>query len=72
MIRIVATEEQAKTLAEARESVEIVDSRGNRLGYFTRPFSDEELRIAKERLNSDEKRRSTQMVVERLRSMDSS
>jgi hypothetical protein len=72
MIRIVATEEQAKKIAEARESVEVVDPQGNRLGYLARSFSDEDLRIARERLSSNEERRSTQMVVERLKSMEGS
>jgi hypothetical protein len=72
MIRIVATEEQARKIAEARDSVEIVDPLGNRLGYVARPFPDEDLRIARERLCSNEERRSTQMVVERLKSMQGS
>ncbi len=70
MIRIVATEEQAKKLACARESVEIVDPLGNRLGFFARLFSDEDVRIARERLASNEERRSTASVLERLKSME--
>lgn len=72
MIRIVATEEQARKIREAQESVEIVDPLGNRLGYFARAFSDEDLRLARERLASNEQRRSTKMVVERLQSTDGS
>ena len=72
MIRVVATEEQARRIVEARETVEIVDPLGNRLGYFARPFSDEDLRIARERLASNEERRSTKTVVERLKSMGGS
>ena len=72
VIRIVATEEQAKKIADARESVEVVDPQGNRLGYLARSFSDEDLRIATERLSSNEERRSTRMVVERLKSMEGS
>jgi hypothetical protein len=69
MIRIIATEEQAKKIAEARESVEIVDTNGKRLGYFARPFSETELRIARERLASDEERRPTTVVINRLHSL---
>jgi hypothetical protein len=72
MIRVVATEEQAKTIAEARECVEVVDPQGNRLGYLARSFSDKDLQIARQRLSSNEERRSTQMVVERLKSMEGS
>ncbi len=72
MIQIVATEEQAKKIAEACDSVEIVDANGNRLGCFTRAFSEDEFRIAKERLASNEERLSTQAMIERLQSMEGS
>lgn len=68
MVQIVATEEQAKRIAEARESVEIVDAQGNRLGYFARRFSEDDVRRARERLASDEERRPTSSVIERLKS----
>jgi hypothetical protein len=72
MIQIVATEEQAKKMAEARETVEIVDAKGNRLGYFARPFSEDDVRIARERLASNEERRPSKSVIERLKSMEGS
>ena len=72
MIKIVATEEQAKSMAEARDSVEIVDATGNRLGYFARPFSEDDVQIARERLASNEERRPTKLVIERLKSLEGS
>ena len=64
MVQIVVTPEQAKVLADAMDSVEIVDSHGNRLGFFARPFSEQEIAIARMRANSDAPRRSTQQVME--------
>ena len=70
MVQIVVTAEQAKILADAPDSVEIVDAHGNRLGFFARPFTEQEIVIARQRANSDERRRSTQQVVERLESLE--
>ncbi len=70
MVKIVVTEDQARTIVEAKDSVEIVDAAGNRLGYFARPFSDEEIAIARQRAASDEPRRTTQQVIERLKSLE--
>ncbi len=70
MVKIVVTEDQAKAIVEAKESVEIVDVAGNRLGFFARPFSDEEIAIARQRAASDEPRRTTQQVIERLKSLE--
>ena len=70
MVRIVATDEQAKKIAEAKGNVEIVDSKGNRIGYFSLLFADEDIRIAKERLASDERRKSTKDVIDKLQSME--
>ena len=46
MVELVVTAEQAKLLAEASDSVEIVDGKGNRLGFFARRFSDREVATA--------------------------
>jgi hypothetical protein len=43
MVELVVTAEQAKLLAEAQENVEIVDAKGNRLGFFARRFSANEI-----------------------------
>jgi hypothetical protein len=71
MIRIVATEEQAKRIAEAQETIEFVDSKGNPLGLLAKPLSDDDIRIARERLSSDEERRPTGAVIARLESLGS-
>ena len=56
----------AKLLAEAIESVEIVDAQGNRLGFFARRFLDHEVSIAAGRAASGDAGRSTGEVLERL------
>ena len=70
MVKIVVNEDQAKAIAEATDTVEIVDADGNRLGYFARPFSDEDIAIARQRAASDEPRHTTQEVIERLNSLE--
>ena len=66
MVELVVTAEQAKLLADAIESVEIVDAQGNRLGFFARRFSDHEVSIAAVRAASGHAGRSTGEVLERL------
>ena len=70
MVQIVVTSDQAKVLANARDSVEIVDTNGNRLGFFARPFSEQDIAIARHRAASDEPRRTTKQVVERLKNLE--
>lgn len=71
MVQIVMTPEQANVLANANESVEIVDTRGNRLGFFfARQFSEQEIAIARQRAASDEPRHSTAQVFARLQSAE--
>ncbi len=66
MVELVVTAEQAKLLADAIESVEIVDAQGNRLGFFARRFSGHEVSIAAGRAASGDAGRSTGEVLERL------
>ena len=68
MVQIVVTADQAKVLSEAKDSVEIVDLHGNRLGFFARPFSKPDIAIALARAASNEPRRTTKQVIERLKS----
>jgi len=70
MVQIVATPEQLKTFAEANGSVEIVDLNGNRVGFFAKPFSSEEVRLAKESIASSEPRYSTEQVLQHLRDLE--
>ena len=69
MVELVITAEQAQFLAEAKDSVEIVDVKGNRLGFFARRFSDREVTSAAVRAAADQTGRSTSEVLERLKSM---
>lgn len=66
MVKLVVSAEQAKVLTEARESVEILDPKGNRLGFFARPFSDHEIELARSRVTAGQPGRSTADVLERL------
>jgi hypothetical protein len=70
MIRIVVDSEQAKAISERRESVEIVDASGKRLGYLSQPFTEEEISTAKEWLASDQERVPSSVVLERLRALE--
>ncbi len=67
MVKIVVTENQAKTITEAKDAIEIVDGRGNRLGFVARPFTGEDVAIARRRAASDEPRRTTEQVLDRLK-----
>jgi len=70
MVQIVVTPDQAKILTDAEDCVEIVDAHGNRLGFFARPFTEQDIAVALKRATSDEKRKSTREVTERLKSME--
>lgn len=69
MVELVVTAEQAKLLADAKDSVEIVDSQGNRLGFFARRFSDRDVATAIQRASEAQAGRSTAEVLERLKSL---
>ena len=69
MVKLVVSAEQAKVLTEARESVEILDPKGNRLGFFARPFSDHEIELARSRATAGQPGRSTADVLDRLASL---
>jgi hypothetical protein len=69
MAELVVTAEQAKLLAEAQDSVEIVDGQGNRLGFFARPFSDRDVAIANQRAATAQTGRQTTEVLDRLKSL---
>jgi hypothetical protein len=69
MVELVVTAEQAKLLAEAKDSVEIVDGKGNRLGFFARQFSGRDVTIAISRVASGHAGRPTAEILERLKSL---
>jgi hypothetical protein len=67
MIRIVATAEQIRQLKQATDGIELVDEQGNRLGIVAREVDLDDVRIARERLNSDQPRLSYADVLDHLR-----
>lgn len=69
MVELVLTDEQARLLTEARESVEVIDPQGNRLGFFARRFSDVDIEIARNRANSGQSGTATSILLERLSSL---
>jgi len=70
MIHIVIDDQQAKLLSEADECVEIRDRQGNHLGFVSHGFSQEDIRIARERLTSDQPRMKVDEILANLRSME--
>ena len=72
MVQIVATDELLRELENAQGAVEFVDANGKRLGTLVRPPSDEDMRIARERLAGSAVRHSTEEVISHLRSLERS
>lgn len=76
MVRLVVTPEQAEVLAHATENVELVDQLGNRLGYLTPAGCREEielqedLEIARRRLNSGESYVTFDEILERMKALE--
>jgi hypothetical protein len=70
MQHIVVSDQQAKLIAEAAESVEIRDARGGHLGYVAREFTEEDIAVAKQRIASVEPRYTTREVLDYLGSLD--
>lgn len=72
MIKIIAKDELLRELQRTDEVIEFVDANGKRLGTLVRPPSDEDIRIAKERLAGAGKRYTTAEVIDHLRSLEQS
>ena len=72
MIKIIAKDELLRELQRTDEVIEFVDADGKRLGTLVRPPSDEDIRIAQERLGGVGKRHTTAEVIEHLRSLERS
>ncbi len=71
MVQIVVTAEQALKIKSSRDAIEIVDDKGNRIGYFTKPFTDSEIAEAKFRAANEPMGRTTEEVLERLSNLES-
>jgi hypothetical protein len=72
MVKIVATEDQVRQMNDADEAIEFVDAAGNRLGVIAKSSDLEDIRIARQRLASDEERLPYSAVLEHLASLDAS
>lgn len=71
MVQIVVTAEQALKIKSSRDAIEIVDDKGKRIGYFTKPFTDAEIAEAKSRAANEPMGRTTEEVLERLSKLES-
>ena len=73
MVEIIANDEQARTIIEARGAVCIRDSAGRVLGYVSRDAAADdagEIEEMKQRLKSEHRRYTTVEVLEHLRSLE--
>ena len=70
MAHIVVNDEQARIISEATEGIEIRDSEGKHLGYVAHGFTDKDVAIGKQRLESDERRYTTKQVMDHLKSLE--
>lgn len=71
MSHITLNTQQARILAAASDPVEIRDEQGNLLGYVSRRTRDEEIALARQRLESNGPWVSTNEVLEHLKSLES-
>jgi hypothetical protein len=67
VVELVVTPEQAKLLAEATDSVEVVDGEGNRLDFFARLVLDRDVATASRRAATAQPGRQTAEVLDRLK-----
>jgi hypothetical protein len=72
MIRIVATADQVRQLQQATDGIELVDENGKRLGIVARDVDLEDIRIARERLKSDQPRLSYAEVLDHIQGLEAS
>jgi hypothetical protein len=71
MEHIVVDDFQAEIICRAPQSIEIRDRQGRCLGYVAHGFTDEDITIAKQRMQSSERRYSTEEVLHHLESLSS-
>lgn len=70
MIRITLNDEQAKAAQQSTEVVELLDQRGQLVGYVSRPPQASVIAEAKRRLNSDGPWYTTPQVIQHLESLE--
>ncbi len=69
MVQVVVNADQARLLVESTGNVVIVDENGKMLGTVVRPPSDEDVRLARMRVEENGERYTTEEVVSHLRSL---
>ena len=72
MVRIQVTAEVPEQMMKSGESIEIVDTQGRRIGYVSRPITDDQISEARRLANAQPKGYSLDEVWKRIRSSDSS
>ncbi len=70
MVCIVLNEEQSKLIASATDRIELRDQNGRHLGFVSSYATEEDIRLAKEALASDDERHTFAEVRARLESLE--
>lgn len=68
MIKIEVNADVARRIMESGESIEIVDERGRRLGFVSRPISDHEIAEARRRADAEQGGSTLDDVWKRIKS----
>jgi hypothetical protein len=67
---ITLNDDQMKNVSEAKQPIEIRDRSGRRLGFVAHTFTQQDIAIARQRMESNQPRFSTTQVLKHLRSID--
>jgi hypothetical protein len=67
---LTVNDEQAKFIIESGYNVQICDRHGKHLGFLTRGFNEEDIDVAKSRMNSDGPWYTTNEVLAHLKSLE--
>ena len=73
MTQLILDDEQVEAVRQAADRLEVRDRGGNLVAYLAKQsgFSPQEIAEAKRRMNSDGPWRTTQQVLDRLKSLES-
>ncbi len=72
MVKIIATEAQIRQLNDSNDTIELVDSAGNRIGVIAKSSDLDDIRIARDRLSSNEERLPYSAVLQYFSVLDAS
>jgi len=70
MVRIQVSAEVAEQMMQPGEAIEIVDTRGRRVGFVSRPITDDEISEARRLADAQPEGSSLDQVWTRIRSGD--